>query len=32
MALLSLADLYEALKKPELAIKAYERVPATSPL
>jgi tetratricopeptide (TPR) repeat protein len=32
LALLSLADLYEALKKPDLAIKAYERVPATSPL
>jgi tetratricopeptide (TPR) repeat protein len=32
MALLSLADLYESLKKPELAIKIYERVPSTSPL
>jgi tetratricopeptide (TPR) repeat protein len=32
MALLSLADLYESLKKPELAIKIYERVPASSPL
>lgn len=32
MALLSLADLYEALKKPELAVKVYERVPANSPL
>jgi tetratricopeptide (TPR) repeat protein len=32
MALLSLADLYETLKKPELAIKIYERVPPTSPL
>jgi tetratricopeptide (TPR) repeat protein len=32
LALLSLADLYEALKKPELAIKAYERIPASSPL
>ena len=32
LALLSLADLYEALKKPELAIKIYERVPANSPL
>ena len=32
LALLSLADLYETLKKPELAIKVYERVPATSPL
>jgi len=32
MALLSLADLYETLKKSDLAIKAYERVPSTSPL
>jgi tetratricopeptide (TPR) repeat protein len=32
LALLSLADLYEVLKKPELAIKVYERVPASSPL
>lgn len=32
LALLSLADLYEALKKPELAIKVYERVPPGSPL
>jgi tetratricopeptide (TPR) repeat protein len=32
MALLSLGDLYEDLKKPDLAIKAYERVPANSPL
>ena len=32
MALLSLADLYETLKKPDLAIKIYERVPASSPL
>jgi tetratricopeptide (TPR) repeat protein len=32
MALLSLGDLYEDLKKPNLAIKAYERVPANSPL
>jgi tetratricopeptide (TPR) repeat protein len=32
LALLSLADLYEALKKPELAIKIYERVPPGSPL
>ena len=32
LALLSLADLYESLKKPALAIKAYERVPANSPL
>ena len=32
LALSSLADLYEAMKKPELAIKVYERVPASSPL
>jgi tetratricopeptide (TPR) repeat protein len=32
LALLSLADLYETMKKPELAIKAYRRVPAESPL
>jgi tetratricopeptide (TPR) repeat protein len=32
LALLSLADLYESIKKPELAIKTYERVPADSPL
>jgi tetratricopeptide (TPR) repeat protein len=32
MALLSLGDLYEQLKKPELAIKAYERIPASSVL
>jgi tetratricopeptide (TPR) repeat protein len=32
MALLSLADLYEALKKPDLAIKIYDRVPPSSPL
>ena len=32
LALLSLADLYEQLKKPEFAIKVYERVPANSPL
>lgn len=32
LALLSLADLYESIKKPELAIKVYERVPADSPL
>jgi tetratricopeptide (TPR) repeat protein len=32
LAQLSLADLYEALKKPALAIKIYEKVPATSPL
>jgi tetratricopeptide (TPR) repeat protein len=32
LALLSLADLYESLKKPEFAIRAYERVPENSPL
>jgi tetratricopeptide (TPR) repeat protein len=32
LALLSLADLYESLKKPDLAIKIYERVPPNSPL
>jgi len=32
MALLSLADLYETLKKPDLAIKVYDRIPASSPL
>jgi len=32
LSLLSLADLYESLKKPELAVKAYERVPENSPL
>ena len=32
MALLSLGDLYEDLKKPDLAIKAYERMPTSSSL
>ena len=32
LALLSLADLYEQVKNPQLAIKIYERVPQTSPL
>ena len=32
LALLSLADLYEQLKNPRLAIRVYERVPANSPL
>lgn len=32
LALLSLADLYETMKKPELAIEMYRRVPADSPL
>ncbi len=32
LALLSLADIYEGLKKPETAIRFYERVPQDSPL
>src|SRR5260370_13849450 len=32
LSLLSLADLYESVKKPAMAIKIYERVPASSPL
>src|SRR5262249_53705665 len=32
LALLSLGDLYEAMKKPEFANKAYERLPLNSPL
>ena len=32
LALLSLADLYESVKKPKMAIKIYERMPASSPL
>ncbi len=32
LALLSLADLYDSVKKPQMAIKIYERVPASSPL
>jgi tetratricopeptide (TPR) repeat protein len=32
LALLSLADLYEQVKNPRLAIKIYERVPQSSPL
>jgi tetratricopeptide (TPR) repeat protein len=32
MALLSLADLYESVKRPQMAIKVYERVPDNSPL
>src|SRR5215472_12038388 len=32
LALLSLADLYETVKRPQMAIKIYERVPASSPL
>jgi Flp pilus assembly protein TadD len=32
LALLSLADLYEQVKNPQLAIKIYERMPQSSPL
>lgn len=32
LALLSLADLYEAMKKPQAAIDTYERIPESSPL
>jgi tetratricopeptide (TPR) repeat protein len=32
LALLSLADLYDAMKKPELAVAVYDRVPADSPV
>src|SRR5690349_17168608 len=32
MPLLTLADLYESVKMPAMAIKVYERVPANSPL
>jgi tetratricopeptide (TPR) repeat protein len=32
MALLSLADLYEAVKKPNLAIKVYDRIAPASPV
>jgi len=32
LALLSLADLYESVKKPQMAIKVYERMPPGSPL
>ena len=32
LALLSLADLYEQMKKADLAIEAYARVPSNSPL
>ena len=32
MALLALADLYEAIKKPDLAIKVYDRIPPSSSL
>jgi tetratricopeptide (TPR) repeat protein len=32
LAEIALADLYEGLKKPDLAIKVFDRVPAASPL
>jgi tetratricopeptide (TPR) repeat protein len=32
MALLSLADLYESIKKPDLAAKVYDHIPSSSPL
>jgi tetratricopeptide (TPR) repeat protein len=32
LALMSLADLYESVKKPALALRVYQRVPADSPL
>ena len=32
LALMSLADLYESIKKPALALKVYQRVPVDSPL
>jgi len=32
LTLLSLADLYETMKKPAMAIETYERIPANSPL
>uniref|UniRef100_Q07I90 Tetratricopeptide TPR_2 repeat protein n=1 Tax=Rhodopseudomonas palustris (strain BisA53) TaxID=316055 RepID=Q07I90_RHOP5 len=32
LALLALGDLYESVKKPQMAIEVYERVPANSPL
>jgi tetratricopeptide (TPR) repeat protein len=32
LALTSLADIYEGMRKPELAIKTYERVSSASPL
>ena len=32
LALLALADRYEAVKKPEMALKIYERIPDSSPL
>jgi tetratricopeptide (TPR) repeat protein len=32
LAMMSLADLYESVKKPSLALRVYQRVPADSPL
>jgi tetratricopeptide (TPR) repeat protein len=32
LSLLSLADIYENIKKPELAVEAYDRIPANSPI
>ncbi|MGP9813431.1 tetratricopeptide repeat protein [Rhodopseudomonas sp. NSM] len=32
LGLLALGDLYESVKKPQMAVKVYERVPASSPL
>lgn len=32
LALLSLADIYETMKKPELAVATYDRIPANAPL
>ena len=32
LALMSLADLYESMKKPALALRVYQRVPEDSPL
>jgi len=32
MALLSLGDLYETIKRPQMALPIYERIPAASPL
>jgi tetratricopeptide (TPR) repeat protein len=32
LALLSLADLYDAMKKPELAVAVYDRIPGESPI
>jgi tetratricopeptide (TPR) repeat protein len=32
LSLLSLADIYENMKKPELAVEAYDRIPENSPI